>query len=72
MAQKLANTGHHVALEEHYDSVIATFISDVRQSPTDIIENLLSISEFQNSTKGRDSSSNFLEFDGRFSFAQIG
>ena len=61
VAQKLAKTWNHVALEEDKDALVATLIRDVAQSPADVIENLRVVRLVEHAGEGWNSSSHLFE-----------
>ena len=54
------------------DSLITTLISNVRQCPDDVVEDLLRVGLINDLSKSRDTTHNFLEIWGGLSFAEIG
>ena len=69
--QQSAKSWHNVGLQEHNDSLISAFVSDVRESPANIVQNLCVIIFGQDLRKCGNGALNELKSCGRFSLAKI-
>jgi len=72
VAQQLAQTRHHVALQEDENAVVAALIRNVGERPADVVQDFRVVSLRKDARKSRDGTANLLKLRARLALAEVG